>query len=97
MVSEYCPINAVEKDSDKKNCGLCRKHDYLLIDKKKRQFPLMMDENCRMHLLEETAWNRLEDIQELKKAGIQHFICILNDEDEQTSREVIKQVMGLCQ
>ena len=57
----------------------------------------MMDENCRMHLLEETAWNRLEDIQELKKAGIQHFICILNDEDEQTSREVIKQVMGLCQ
>ena len=50
-----------------------------------------------MHLLEETAWNRLEDIQELKKAGIQHFICILNDEDEQTSREVIKQVMGLCQ
>lgn len=67
MVSEYCPINAVEKDSDKKNCGLCRKHDYLLIDKKKRQFPLMMDENCRMHLLEETAWNRLEDIQELKK------------------------------
>lgn len=97
MVSEFCPINAVEKDSDKKNCGLCRKHDYLLIDKKKRQFPLMMDENCRMHLLEETAWNRLEDIQELKKAGIQHFICILNDEDEQTSREVIKQVTSLCQ
>lgn len=96
MISEYCPINAVEKDSDKKNCGLCRKHDYMLIDKKKRRFPLMMDENCRMHLLEETPWNRIADIPDLKKEGIQHFICILNDEDEQTSREIVQQVSALC-
>ena len=97
MISEYCPINAVEKDSDKQNCGLCRKHDYVLIDKKKRQFPLMMDENCRMHLLEETPWNRLDDIQDLKKAGLQHFVCVLNDEDEKDSRKIIQQVVSLCQ
>lgn len=97
MISEYCPINAVEKDSDKQNCGLCRKHDYVLIDKKKRQFPLMMDENCRMHLLEEMPWNRLEDIQDLKKAGLHHFVCVLNDEDEKDSRKIIQQVVSLCQ
>ena len=92
MVSEYCPVNAVEKDSDKKNCGACHQHEYLLIDKKKRRFPLLMDENCRMHLLEASAMDRIDDMKELSQHGIENFFCVFTKESRQETQQILQRI-----
>lgn len=51
MVSEYCPISQYYYHEQKKNCYQCQKHNYSLLDRKGKQFDLMMDEKCHMHLL----------------------------------------------
>jgi putative protease len=50
MVSEYCPINAVESGSE--SCGRqCRKASYALRDRLQMDFPIFTDQFCRMHFL----------------------------------------------
>lgn len=92
MVSEYCPINAVEKDSDKKYCGSCKMHEYVLIDKKNRKFPLWMDEDCRMHLLEEEPMNRIEDMRTLAKHGIENFFCVFTKETQGETSQILHRI-----
>ena len=95
MLSEYCPINAVEKDSDKKNCGLCRgAARYSLVDMKKHRYPIMCDEDCRMHLLHENPRNQIEDIPYAKTKGIEHFLCVFTIEDRKESQAILEQLKG---
>ncbi len=51
MVSEYCPISQYYFGYQKKNCHLCKKNRYSLKDRKGEFFDLMMDDYCKMHLL----------------------------------------------
>ncbi|MEG0547685.1 MAG: U32 family peptidase [Coprobacillus sp.] len=51
MISDYCPISQYYFGSQKKNCQLCKKSSYSLCDRKNENFDLVMDEQCRMHLL----------------------------------------------
>lgn len=51
MVSEYCPISNYYFDEQKKHCQLCKKSQYQLMDRKGELLDLIMDEYCRMHLL----------------------------------------------
>lgn len=51
MISDYCPITQYYYGCQKKNCQLCKKSSFSLIDRKNEKFDLMMDEQCRMHLL----------------------------------------------
>lgn len=51
MISEYCPISQYYFGYQNKNCHLCKQNRYSLIDRKNETFDLMMDEQCRMHLL----------------------------------------------
>lgn len=51
MISEYCPITQYYFHEQKKNCQICKNHQFALIDRKNEKFDLMMDEQCRMHLL----------------------------------------------
>lgn len=56
MVMEYCVINYCEKDKQKKQCGLCKgSTSYFLEDLNHHRYPLYGDEDCRMHILDETA------------------------------------------
>ena len=93
MLSEYCPINAVEKDSDKKNCGLCRgAAHYSLIDKKQHRYPILTDEYCRMHLLDEEPRNRIQDIPECQSHGITSFLCVFTIEDFSQCQKVLHSI-----
>lgn len=91
MLSEYCPINAVEKDSDKKNCGLCRgAARYTLVDMKKHRYPIMCDNDCRMHLLHDEPRNHISDIPYAKTKGIEHFLCVFTIENRNESEAVLQ-------
>lgn len=93
MLSEYCPINAVIKDSDKKNCNLCRgSAHYALVDKKQQRYPIMTDEYCRMHLLEEEPRNRIKDIEICQEHGIQHFLCVFTMEPKEECESILQAI-----
>ncbi len=51
MISEYCPISQYYFGFQNKNCQLCHNGKYALLDRLNVKYDLMMDEQCRMHLL----------------------------------------------
>lgn len=84
MISEYCPITQHYFGYQKKHCGLCQKHQYTLIDRKNEEFELMMDEQCRMHLL-----NCRTLIIQPQYIHNQHFFLHFTNEDSQITRHVV--------
>jgi putative protease len=109
MISEYCPISQYYYGYQKKNCQICKKHQFSLIDRKKEKFDLMMDEQCRMHLLNcRTLYfdkiykchsqglfiHFTNETQELTKFVIEHFISLLKKEDKSRLKEKISTTYG---
>lgn len=93
MLSEYCPIQMVEKKDDKKQCGLCRGSTrYALVDMKKQRYPIMGDEACRMHLLQDEPRNEIDVIAYAQKKGIEHFLCVFTIEDRKECKAVLQQL-----
>ena len=93
MVSEYCAMNACEKDSDKKNCGLCRKETrYMLENMKKERYPLYGDEQCRMHVLHHTPRNVLHNLDRCAEEGITYVQCNFTIENKEETLQVLQQV-----
>ncbi|MFR7591392.1 MAG: DUF3656 domain-containing U32 family peptidase [Longibaculum sp.] len=81
MISEYCPISQYYFGYQKKNCQLCHHHQFSLLDRKNEVFDLMMDEKCRMHLLNCHPLF-IEPYQETVVAG--YFIHFTNEDREMT-------------
>lgn len=71
MVSEYCPIYTYESHS--KHCDYCRKQTYFLSDIHKNKFPLMSDEDCRMHVMTSKPYDDIQQWQIYKKIGIEVY------------------------
>lgn len=93
MISEYCVINACEKDNDKKGCKLCKGTDnYYLYDKKQRKFPVKGDSACRMHIYAMQPRNEIANIKEYQEMGVQHFLCVLTFETKEESLEILKEM-----
>lgn len=85
MISEYCPITQYHFNEQKKHCGLCKQHRYALIDRKNTQFDLMMDDQCRMHLLHcQTLYN--QHIDKILTKGL--FFHFTNE-----SKEIVEKVL----
>ena len=91
MISEYCPISQYYFGYQKKNCQLCKHAHYSLLDRKGEMFDLMMDEKCRMHLLNcRTLF--YDKFKNLKSGGL--FVHFTN-EDNDIIKNVIDSLLGL--
>ena len=51
MISDYCPVCQYYYHKQIKHCQKCRNKTYILIDRIGVQYPLILDEQCRMHIL----------------------------------------------
>lgn len=92
MISEYCPISQYYFGYQHKNCQLCKKGKFSLIDRKKEEFPILTDEKCRMHLLNcRTLWIDPNDIQ-----NSNYFIHFTN-EDYNTTKLFINEIIDCVQ
>ncbi|MGB9938308.1 DUF3656 domain-containing U32 family peptidase [Methanosarcina sp.] len=70
MESEHCLIGGLP-GSDKGQCnGPCRSGKFTLVDEKNYEFPLLLDSECRMHLLNSRSLCMLEYVPEILKSGI---------------------------
>ena len=76
MISEYCAINAVMGDVEKKACPqYCLQRDYFLSDGEGRKFPIKTDEWCHMHVQNSHVLDMRPYMNELKKAGLS-YLCL---------------------
>lgn len=92
MLSEYCVINAVEKDNGKKHCGLCRQGSYALLDRSQRRYPILTDHACRMHILNAEPRNRISDMKEAKHHHLTSFLCVFTDETHEECKMILSAV-----
>ena len=96
MISKYCVINAQIKDSDKKNCQLCKQDRYALVDMKKHTYPIQCDEFCQMHILSESAHDQLYEIDEAKRNHINTFLCVFTMERYEECGQVLQRLQEAC-
>ena len=69
MISEYCPISQYYFSKQKKKCNICQTGKFSLVDRKNEEFDLVMDEQCRMHLLNSKALY-FDQPRKLKSGGL---------------------------
>ncbi len=94
MISEYCPISQHYFGKQNKKCDICKTGQFALIDRKNEVFDIMMDDQCRMHLLNSKAlyFDQLhkisaeglmlhftnESIHEMKEIVDDYYRCLYN-------------------
>lgn len=90
MVNETCPVNAQITDNDKKKCQLCKKNRYALRSIKGEIFPLLGDEDCRMHVYHNEIHDEIDFMDEYRKAGITNFKIHLTFENKDEIVNILK-------
>lgn len=83
MIMKHCPVNTALKDGNRKNCSLCRQHEYVLKGKDGKKALLYGDPACQMQVFDEKKLDRLNEIPALAEAGIQSFYLRMTDEDRE--------------
>lgn len=74
MVSEHCTIGSYLGDLGSGKCSQpCRKAQYWLRDRKEERFPLVMDQYCRMHVLNGKELCMLPHVPRFGEAGIKRI------------------------
>ncbi len=74
MVSEYCVTGSFLGNAGDGSCSQpCRRNRYYLRDRKGILFPLVMDQFCRMHVLNGMNLSMLPHAGKFKAAGIQRI------------------------
>lgn len=74
MESEHCLVGGLLGRLPGKNKGHCsvpcKAGNFVLVDEKNYEFPLLMDNQCRIHLLNSRTLCMLEYIPALQESGI---------------------------
>ncbi len=87
MVSEYCAGGSFLGDLHKGKCSFNCREPLFLNDRKDASFPLVMDQNCRMHVLNAHDLSMLANLKALQEAGVERLLIDARYyNDEETAR-----------
>ncbi|MDW5549560.1 DUF3656 domain-containing U32 family peptidase [Methanosarcina sp.] len=70
MESEHCLTGGLLGNNNGQCNAPCRSGKFTLVDEKNYEFPLLMDYECRMHLLNSRSLCMLEYLPEILKSGV---------------------------
>lgn len=71
MVSEYCVTGSFLGNIAEGPCNHpCKNNNYFLQDRKNEQFPLVMDQDCHMHILNAKTLSMLPAAMKFRQLGI---------------------------
>jgi putative protease len=91
MTSEHCLVGGLLGENKEKCSAPCRSGNFTLIDEKNYEFPLFMDHQCRMHLLNSRALCMLEYMPVFLESGISSFrIETLGIEDPKEVEKIVR-------
>lgn len=86
MITKYCPISQQHYGCQKKGCNRCKIGQYYLIDRKNEQFPIIMDEECRMHLYNA----KIQYVDELSELQADFIVLKMTIETQAEVQRVIE-------
>lgn len=90
MITRYCTVSAILKNGQP-NCGLCRQPGYYVLrDRKGRCFPLLHDEFCNTHILDQQPLDRIDELAFYQQAGVREFRLRFTLEDKQETAAIIR-------
>lgn len=89
MISKYCPIQK-ELGIECKNCNMCIKNSYSLVDKLGYDFRVIKGEGCYTKILNSKRVHLIKYISKLKEIGISRFLLDFSVEDFNETKEIIK-------
>ena len=91
MISEYCPITQYYFGYQNKHCQMCKQGHFALRDRKNEKFDIMVDNKCRMHLL--NAHTLFYD--QFKQLPVGGFLIAFTNEDQQQVQMVMDAFMQM--
>lgn len=74
MVSEYCAGGSFLGDLHKGKCSFNCREPLFLNDRKDASFPLVTDQNCRMHVLNAHDLSLLANLKTMQEAGVERLL-----------------------
>ena len=74
MVSEYCAGGSFLGGLDKGKCSFNCREQLFLNDRKDASFPLVTDQNCRMHVLNAHDLSLLANLKAVQEAGVERLL-----------------------
>ena len=89
MISKYCPIQKAN-EIDKKNCNLCLKNKYELVDRIGYRFRLTKGEGCYTKILNSKRLHLLPKLDEIKEMGVTNFLLDFSIESKEEVSEIIE-------
>lgn len=91
MISEYCPITQYYFGYQNRHCQMCKQGHFALRDRKNEKFDIMVDNKCRMHLL--NAHTLFYD--QFKQLPVGGFLIAFTNEDQQQVQMVMDDFMQM--
>lgn len=92
MLSEHCIIQTLKMKKPMRDCGLCRKKQFVLKDVKQNRYPILTDLSCRMHLLHSEVVNEISEIKKYQEMGISNFQIVFTMESANEVKHIMQQV-----
>ena len=91
MISEYCPMGVLVRDCKKdKRSAICNKSVYALKDSKAEVFRITQDIFCRSSIYNSKPLCMIDDLIDVKNAGINVFRLDFTFEDASQVKEVVE-------
>lgn len=92
MISEHCVIgSAVGNKCSSKGCNeVCKKGEFSLLDRKKKEFKLKTDKFCRSYVYNTVPINLIPNIRELRNMGINSLRVDFIDEDYNQTKKILR-------
>lgn len=97
MVMKHCPVNTALKDGRRKNCALCRQHQYSLKGKDGKLAYLYGNVDCNMQIFDEEAIDQIDQIPAFKQQGIHAFRMIFSVENQAQTKAIRQHFLEMTQ
>ena len=97
MISQYCPVGAWDGGKKPQACPRpCRQRRYFLRDRKNIDFPVLVDEFCRMHLLNSRYLSLLRELNALKDKRLSLRLELRHQDPEEAAKVIQLFQQGLA-
>lgn len=97
MVSEYCVGGSFLGDLHEGTCKFNCREQLFLSDRKDAQFPIVTDQNCRMHILNAHDLSMLTNVKHMEAIGVQRLRMDARNYSNEATAELValyKQVLN---
>ena len=97
MIMNHCPVNTTLADGSRENCARCRIHRYELKGKDGKKAFLYGNADCQMQIFDEQPIDRIDEVNALRKEGVEAFRIVLSDESRTESEKITERFKQVLQ